>query len=550
MKRIKRIPRIQQNGFIAIYLFCSVPQGVFAREAVLNPDPGGAPIISQALEAAAPGDTIRLRKGTYHETVTIKKSVSLVGDPGAILDPSEPFQPQWKLAEGMGKGVYRAVVEHRPRVLCLGGKIVAELDERRKETQAEGPWFWKSLLANGPRLSGFRHIRALWIYRSAEMAMYLHLAEDTDPAPLAWSAVWSTAPIISLQGATNASISGLTLAHGYNGVVLEGGSRRCTVSHCVIGPWDKNGIYFTTGATQCLAEDNEIFRGAYEDWVPHDNSRELYEIWQVHKLAGFYDRVGIDLVRAGAGNRIHANHVYETFDGINVGDSSVENLDIALTRPDDGRDTEIWENIIERTRDSGMELGVGCIDVKVHHNLLRQTHGGLRYKLPRIGPVFIYRNVLINGMPFNIWYSMDDSPAEGYVYHNTIIGGQAALAYSASRTNIIGAAHWHYVNNLVIGNEGFFRSGRTKIPMGFTADYNVVTGVNRPYPNDPSKDRHSRYVEAVPLAQGFPPKPLPGSPAIDAGLELSTYFHGRPLPGCEPGYFKGKAPDAGAFEVE
>jgi len=60
----------------------------------------------------------------------------------------------------------------------------------------------------------------------------------------------------------------------------------------------------------------------------------------------------------------------------------------------------------------------------------------------------------------------------------------------------------------------------------------------------------SRYVKDVPMTPGFPPKPLPGSPAIDAGLDLSKYFHGRPLPGCEPGYFKGKAPDAGAYEVE
>src|SRR5207248_8281233 len=65
------------------------------------------------------------------------------------------------------------------------------------------------------------------------------------------------------------------------------------------------------------------------------------------------------------------------------------------------------------SRDSGIELGAGCINVKVHHNVLRKTHGGLRYKLPRIGPVFIYRNVLIDGTPFNIWYSMDDSPEIG-----------------------------------------------------------------------------------------------------------------------------------------
>jgi hypothetical protein len=45
-------------------------------------------------------------------------------------------------------------------------------------------------------------------------------------------------------------------------------------------------------------------------------------------------------------------------------------------------------------------------------------------------------------------------------------------------------------------------------------------------------------------------KPAAGSAAIDAGLDLSSYRKGKPLPGCEPGYFKGKAPDAGADEAQ
>jgi hypothetical protein len=298
-------------------------------------------------------------------------------------------------------------------------------------------------------------------------------------------------------------------------------------------------------------EQNEVFRGAYEEWTPVDASRERYEVWQVHKLAGYYDRVGISLVRCGAGNRVLSNHVYETFDGINQGDSSVESLDIPLKRPEDGRDTEIAENVIERTRDSGIEFGAGAINVKVHHNVLRRTHGGLRFKLPRIGPIFIYRNVLLDGTPFNIWYSMDDSPAEGYVYHNTIVGGSAGLIYSSfNKPHNIGAPRWHYLNNLVIAENGFFRNWRTEAPVNFTADYNLVVGGGRPYPDDPAKDRHSRYLDALPLAPGFPPKPLPGSPAVDAGRDLSTYREGKPLPGCEPGYFKGKGPDIGAHEIE
>ena len=64
-----------------------------------------------------------------------------------------------------------------------------------------------------------------------------------------------------------------------------------------------------------------------------------------------------------------------------------------------------------------------------------------------------------------------------------------------------------------------------------------------PYPDDPDRDRHSRYVEDVPMEPGFP-RGLGPAAAVDAGLDLSTYFHGKPLPGCEPGYFRGKAPDA------
>ena len=532
-------------------LVCWFPGVTAAGEIVVRSDLTGGPVLAEAIKAAAAGDVIRLGKGIYRETVTINKAVSLVGDEGAVIDPSQPLQARWERAEAIGKGVYRATMERRPRVLCLGGKVVAEIDERRPETKQEGaPWFWKTLLIQGLSRSGFRHIRAVWIYHNDERAIYVHLADDADPARGEWSSVGSTDAVIIFKGVTDASVSRLTVAHGYNGVVFREGARRCKVTHCVIGPWDKNGIYFTSGAAECLAESNEVFRGSYEDWLPKDTSRELYEIWQLHKLAGFYDRVGIDLVRAGAGNRVHANHVYLTFDGINVGDSSVESLQIPLTSPDDGRDTEIDGNLIENTRDSGIELGVGCINVKVHDNVLRRTHGGLRYKLPRIGPVFIYRNVLVDGTPFNIWYSMDASPAEGYVYHNTIIGGQSALAYGFHTTLKSAAPNWHYVNNLVIGSRGFFGAGRGDTPLDFTADYNTVTGGHRPFPGDPTRDSHSQYVDSLPVAPGFPPTPLPGSAAIDAGLDLSTYFHGKPLPGCEPGYFRGKAPDAGAYEVQ
>ena len=304
--------RLNTSSFQKTALLCGLlwmTGSILAAEKVVHPSPTNEPVLANALRLAADGDTIRLKKGVYQETVVIRNRISLVGEPGAIIDPSESFQPQWQAAATLGKGVYQAAVRQKPQALFLDGRVVAEID---------------------------------------------------------------------------------------------------------------------------------------------------------HKLAGFYDRAGINLLHAGVNNRIMGNHVFETFDCINLGDSAVESLDKPLPQPEDGKGTEILGNLIERTRDSGIELGAGCIDVRVHDNVLRQTHGGLRFKLPRVGPVFIYRNVLEGGTPFNIWYSMDDSPAEGYVYHNTIVGGRAGLVYSSfNKGHQIGAPRWHYLNKLVVAERGFFgRSSR------------------------------------------------------------------------------------------
>ncbi|HEY3323537.1 MAG TPA: right-handed parallel beta-helix repeat-containing protein [Planctomycetota bacterium] len=529
---------------IAFLILFAASATIHAREITVEPDPNGRPVLAKAIESAAAGDSLLIKKGVYRETLVITKTLKLSGEAGAVIDPSEAFAPQWTAETAIGKGVYGAKVPDRSRALMLDGKILAEIDSRR--ANEEGEWFWKTLLATGTPKSKFTYVRALWMYHAPEKKIYLHLADDASPEKLTWTILWSKEPVISIRGAAEVSVTGLTLAHGYTGVELREKASRCTISNSTIGPWEKHGVLIGGEASECLIEKNEIFRGAYEDWKPLE-PKERYEVWQIHKKVGYYDRVGIDLVRAGVGNRIHANHVFETFDGINIGDSGVESLDVPLANPDHGKGTEIWDNVIENTRDSGMELGVGCIDVKVHHNILRQTHGGLRFKLPRIGPVYIYRNLLVDGSPFNIWYSMDDSPAEGYVYHNTIVGGSAAMIYSSFSKggHQIGAPKWHYYNNLCV-TKGFFANHKVNAPLNFTADYNLVVGGGKPWPEDRAKDQHSLYVEEIALSKEY--HPLPGSPAIDAGLDLSTIRDGKPLPGCEGHYFKGKAPDIGAYE--
>ncbi|MEP6671468.1 MAG: right-handed parallel beta-helix repeat-containing protein [Chthoniobacter sp.] len=481
----------------------------------------GVSALADAVARAVEGDTLALAPGIYREHVHIDKRLTLRGQASAVLDGSEELRATWSPA---GDAVFSTSVKKRHYGLLVDGKFVAEV--RSDRAQGKGDWHWKTLLAKGPPLSGFTQIRALWMYDPETNRIHAHFENGAAPDGLALSWLRSDAPLLTIAGAKGVVVEGLTFAHGFQAITVTDHAAEAVVRGCKITSYEDTGIVLTGGAARCTIEDCEITRGSYEDWQPsQEHDRANYEIWRIHKDVGRYDRVGIDIVRAGAGNRILRNHLDRVFDGICIGDSSCESLDKPLIDPDHGRGTEIAENVIENTRDSGIELGVGCIEVNVHHNTLRRTHGGLRFKAPRIGPVFIHHNRLIDGAPFNMWFSMDASPAEGFVYHNTIVGGHsAALQFFSFNTHRnFGAPKWRFINNLVLGKEPFFERGDRTPKPDFTAEHNVVTATI------PSES---------------------GRTAIDAGMDLSTYLGGKPLPGCEPGYFQDKAPDAGADEQQ
>jgi hypothetical protein len=501
---------------IALLAICAMglPHAAGAAEIIVKP---GQPL-AQAIVAANAGDTLVLAPGVYPEHLHLEKKLTLRGEAGAILDGATPLNAEWSPAEGLDK-VFVTVSKNRPEGLLLDGKFIAEI--RYDRAQKAGDWHWQTLLAKGPPLGGFKHIRALWMYHPQEKKIYVRLENGTSPEKATLTAVVSDKTLIEIAAA-GVLVEGLTLRGGTEAITLTEGAKNCIIRRCKVTSYEGSGVMIRSGASNCTVEDCNITRGSFEDWrATSENRRENYEIWRIHKDVGKYDRVGIELIRAGSNNRILRNHLDRVFDGICLGDSSTESLDKPLIDPNHGRGTEIAENVIENTRDSGIELGVGCIDVNVHHNTLRHTHGGLRFKLPRIGPVFIHHNHLIDGTPFNIWFSMDSSPAEGYIYHNTITGGSdAAVVYSSfNAQRDFATPKWHLLNNLVLQvKDGFFSQRKGTPPRDFTESHNITTD--------------------------------DASAAVGAGLDLCTYIKGKPLPGCEPGYFKGKAPDAGAGSVQ
>ena len=89
----------------AVGCLCTSLAGTaFAAETGVAPR-GKEPVLAAAIDAAADGDTLRIARGVYRETITLRKRLHLVGEEGAILDPSQPFPGRWQPAPEVGPGV-------------------------------------------------------------------------------------------------------------------------------------------------------------------------------------------------------------------------------------------------------------------------------------------------------------------------------------------------------------------------------------------------------------------------------------------------------------
>lgn len=546
----KRRQLIPQSAIPLGFLLGLASLALQGAEIPVKPDEAGSTQpIKTALAAASEGDVLVLKPGIYREALVIDKRVTIKGGPGAVLDATSPLQADWQAAGADLPGVLTAPLPIQPAGLLLDGRFIAEL--RFDRAQKSGEWNWKTLLKKGPPLSGFNEIKALWIWHPKEKRAYLRLPDGSNPATAKLTMVAQDKPLIAVKGAAGVVIEKLELIGGATAISIGEGADRTVVKGCHIRSYEDTGIGLSGGASQCLVENCDITRGSLEEWTPSmEHNRANYEIWRIHKDVGKYDRVGINLIRAGVGNRILNNRLDRVFDGICIGDYKAESLDDPLPDATHGQGTLIAGNFIENTRDSGIELGVGCVEVEVKDNTLRRTHGGLRFKVPRIGPVFIHHNRLIDGSPFNFWFSMDSSPADGYIYHNTIVGRKPALALHVEKgKRDFSVPKWHVLNNLFATKEGYLDEPDKGNVVDFTSAHNVNLRKDAsPWPGDATKDKGSRY--GVPITLNEQGTPAPDSAAVDAGLDLSTYWKGKPLPGAEKGTYKGDAPDAGAVEVK
>ncbi|WP_052362387.1 GDSL-type esterase/lipase family protein [Geminisphaera colitermitum] len=512
--------------------------------------------IQTALDQAAPGDTVRVHTGVYHEYVSFRRSgsatlpITLEGESGAILDGSRPGPHHWQAAPDIAPGVYRLSLSQPVFTVTLDEKIIVMLREsmtRPGKAPMGETWEWPRLFANGVGDSGWQGgVGALALYLPEQKQLLLRVRGDTDPntLKLTLSSLNKNDALIKIAATNHCVVRGLQLRNAAAGIRVTNADSTL-IEQNTIGPADF-GILLHEGATNAIVRHNRIFWNPYDGANPH-NKPGATDHWRVHKRGGWLDRYGVEIRENTGGHDIHDNYIHDHWDGISA-------------RPfgDKDRAIRVHHNRIDTMCDDGLETAGAQIDTQWHDNIVSRCFVGVRIKGPTTGPLYIHRNIFFENREDvrNFGGNPEPRPAIVFVYHNTFASPSAAIV--SNKVRGIGTPNYHFYNNLWHPTHWFLNAEQGgSVEPNWKADGNVYArqgtdarwteGIE--YAKRLGLDAHSLWTEEQPGFRDEKTKDFSlteKSVARARGIDLSRHI-GDPLPACAPGYFSGEAPDAGAL---
>jgi len=265
------------------------------------------------------------------------------------------------------------------------------------------------------------------------------------------------------------------------------------------------------------------------------------------------DDTAISLYGLGDNNTISGNHIFK---GRGVG--------VSLYGPDDNPTlgTEIYDNILEKNPSINLLISTGHNHTKIYDNFISDCNINIR--LHNIDPsggyndtIYIYKNKFWNPELAGEHIKLQILNAKYWIYHNSFSGGGVGFGNGGSNINMTNIS---LLNNLFSGitYSLYYGSQVGGYPRGIElVDYNFFAPLTLTYfPPLPVWWGEHNINQSEPL-WGYYEIPdfllQEGSPAIDSGIDLSQEFtingtNYNALPGMEPGYFRGDAPDMGAVE--
>ncbi len=428
--------------------------------AVREIEPGAA--VQTLLDAAQPGDVFRFRSGVHRGPFVLEhggepgRPVVLEGEPGAVLDGSATFTPQWAPADDVAAGVWRTAIPFEPFTVTADGKVITMLREDRVDPLqvSNAAWHWPTIFREGVGPSRWDGVKALALYLRQPRELLVRFKGDLDPRGLAMTFA-PRKPILGLNGADRVVIRNLRLQNGAYGVMIEH-SLGVVVEGCTIGPCDY-GVWLGEGSSHATVRRNEMFFNAWSGSDPYEPGS--WDNWQAHKTGGHYDRYGVQIRHTVGFHRVHDNFIHDHWDGIEDVGQPGENVGL-----------DIHHNQLQTLMDDGLEPNGAEESCAWHDNLVEGCICGFRIKAPKRGPLYAYRNLFRhNKEDYRNYGEVVLEPARVYVYHNT---STANVGIMSNKVFGIGTPNYHYYNNLFWCQSPWGNSGKSVDP-NWRGDHNV-----------------------------------------------------------------------------
>ena len=542
------------------------------------PDEGS---LQAVIDAATPGDTIRLRAGTYHTAAVLRARDS--GTPGhyltieaapgehVVLDGSDPdlndtTVDNWHLYQGSlyypGSVYYTDLAWGDSG--CDGGSLPHYVGEQRggdgmRYLLYQGTGEWNDFLAAPPGKAYYDCAGRLYVVT--------YDADDPDNREIHVSRQYIG---LDLVGADYVRVRELEFRYygiygmhlgkpGADHNIIEGNTFHGIGRYLIrVGDWD------TSSSSDNLIQDNHFYERGYRD-----------SGWTGDAQYHYANSIGVRLNYAGPGNVVRRNTFKGGTDAIDVGWQSL--------------DTDVYENLIEEYMDDGIEVDdQPGYNIRVWGNTLRYCFSGISNQgwfkgdYENAGPVYVFRNVIVGGPDPEGRGDLDGNPyftafafkvgwdlqAYGrlYYYHNTV-----AFSGSTSDGSGIQNAGGAYFSGLVTRNNLWQVNDKvTNLRLPTTVTGHDLDCDNLHNPGTPTDTRFARWSNSggpngngtyrnLADFQRYTGQELhgisnngtllnpdfslrAGSPEIDAGCVI-TGFNDR-----GPSAYKDARPDIGAFE--
>lgn len=476
--------------------------------------------LQAGLDAAQPGDAVRVRAGIYYQTLDTPRSgtatnpIHVLADPGAILDGSDPAflnRGDWR---NDGGGVWSVPFTGTTRLVAVDSTMRLYKQTSLANLNANANGMTQGWAAAGGRL----YIKPEGGLNPNGRAV--HVARYDMGAYIDVNYVRMTGFEVRYYG-TSAAAAGLTL-RGANHCELIGNS-----THTIGG----KGIYVRVSASDNLIEYNVCRDPRISGW-PWDATKAHEE-----ELQGISNR-------GGRGNVIRHNTVRGTFDGIDSGgDTSTE--DVAA-------DTDLHNNTIISVADDALETeSFAGINYRCYRNWVEDPLNCMSIAPNLVGPEYVLYNTFHNFRKGGFKLSIS-STGQTWIMHNTIASTKSGTG------PVYPTGPWsnkHFRNNIMVGNGQPSigdDAGESQTGNDFDGDLlhvqnygNLVVWKGVAYANltafrnatgfeTNGRSGDPRFAGASSGNYAL----LTGSPAIDAGIRF---------PGIND-TFLGAAPDMGANE--